>query len=1256
MKQFNQMKYVCVLLLMLTAWMPSAHADTDAVAVDLGLPSGTKWANMNVGATKPEDYGSYFAWGETEEKEMYNWSTYIHCDGSRETCHDIGTDIAGTQYDVAHVQWGGSWKMPNRDQVRELSNNCTSEWTTVNGINCIKLTGPNGNSIFLPATGALYNDGPSYVGESGYYWSSSYDEHEQDIATHLYLYSGGVFKGSGEGRCVGMTIRPVVTSSGEETTDIVIDATNFPDENFRNWLLEQDYGQDRVLTQEEIQSVTVINVDEKGISDFKGIEFFTALKKLNCPSNQLTSIDISKNTALERLICYNNQLTSIDVSNNTALTYLGCYSNQLTFLDMSNNTALTDLVCSSNQMTSIDVSNNTALKYFDCSFNQLTSIDVSKNTALKVLNCNSNQLTTLIVSKNVALVNLFCDSNQLTSLDVSKNIALEIMTCNRNQLTALDVTNNVALEILDCSCNQINGTGMEILISSLPSIDSSQLYAIDNSRAEGNVCTPAQVSIANSKGWKVYTNDGSGWVEMEGEDNPVIPEGALITSVSQLSSPYTEPTESSLAEMIDNNPDTFWHSVWSSGSVECGLHYFQIEMPDMSDIDYIKFQYTRRDIVNDQTVLWGVYGTNDFGASKEACTKLGEFSTPFSSTTETLTSQPFRHRGFKYLRFYSEMQEGVEYSARGYFHVAEFQLYPAEGGEEFERQLMATRNIDGVTYSVYKQILSKEDCHVNADGASYYLTEVSLDISRSGVTNTYVIDSNLYMDEHPTSMVPCMMFDIEAQTMYMFCLSKNENVNYGLEGYYYVSSMNDVSFVRENVFFDRNWGWWASFEGFSDGCPQLFHFSYAGYYKMTSTRVSDGTWETEYGESIEPDDYAAYRSGRDLMLIVNDGGQDLDLALYEAALEAIAPNAQFRIFTQSNGTTEGTKKYYLTENGYLTESEAEAHLFTFGRAEGSYLFVSPGWKLDIPFTNPVLSDGATGDLPLHGHIRTDYYNGIRDNWEGQVWYKRGDRYAVRSTNSVSDEWGANTYWTVLDSDANGLPEADYSLTPNFVWQLEELEIEPLDEDETVTFDDEESGIDEDADLAGNVIGDIFYNITAGNGSYDAAEGCITVTKPTSDEQMQTLEGQDIFGEDFKSQFTGIVFKVPAGSGTVKVTAETTGNTTLKVKIGNNAPIEMELEGKLKASFPYNVSEPTYVYIYAGQAPAGVKAQFDAVTDTEGSLKIYGIELQANEDGIETTNNKQLTIDNASIYNLSGQRLSKPQRGANIIDGKKVVIK
>ncbi|MBQ2195316.1 MAG: hypothetical protein II407_00065, partial [Prevotella sp.] len=103
-------------------------------AVDLGLPSGTKWASFNVGATKPEEYGGYYAWGETEEKERYDWDTYIHCDGASNTCHDLGSDISGTQYDIAHVKWGGNWCMPTYEDFEELNDNCTSEWTTLNGV------------------------------------------------------------------------------------------------------------------------------------------------------------------------------------------------------------------------------------------------------------------------------------------------------------------------------------------------------------------------------------------------------------------------------------------------------------------------------------------------------------------------------------------------------------------------------------------------------------------------------------------------------------------------------------------------------------------------------------------------------------------------------------------------------------------------------------------------------------------------------------------------------------------------------------------------------------------------------------------------------------------------------------------------------------------------------------------------------------------------------------------------------------------
>ena len=142
-------------------------------AVDLGLPSGTKWANMNVGATKPEGFGGYYAWGETEEKDVYDWITYIHCDGSPETCHDLGKSICGTEYDVAHVKWGDNWQMPSVEQIEELLDKCESEWIELHSVPGFKFTGPNGNSIFLPAAGNRYYSNHWYLHAYGHYWSGT---------------------------------------------------------------------------------------------------------------------------------------------------------------------------------------------------------------------------------------------------------------------------------------------------------------------------------------------------------------------------------------------------------------------------------------------------------------------------------------------------------------------------------------------------------------------------------------------------------------------------------------------------------------------------------------------------------------------------------------------------------------------------------------------------------------------------------------------------------------------------------------------------------------------------------------------------------------------------------------------------------------------------------------------------------------------------------------------------------------------------
>ncbi len=185
-----------------------------AKAIDLGLPSGTKWASWNVGASSPEQCGGYYAWGETEVKSRYDWSTYKYGRDS-EDCDYIGEDIAGTQYDVAHVKWGGSWRMPSIEQIKELADNCFMTWTQYNGTNGVLITGPNGNTIFLPA--AFYylnsNESPDVM-DIGYYWSSSLFTKWGNGASYLCFYFSTTSvtfycPGSGRSRFFGHSVRAV---------------------------------------------------------------------------------------------------------------------------------------------------------------------------------------------------------------------------------------------------------------------------------------------------------------------------------------------------------------------------------------------------------------------------------------------------------------------------------------------------------------------------------------------------------------------------------------------------------------------------------------------------------------------------------------------------------------------------------------------------------------------------------------------------------------------------------------------------------------------------------------------------------------------------------------------------------------------------------------------------------------------------------------------------------------------------------------
>jgi hypothetical protein len=207
--------------------------------------------------------------------------------------------------------------------------------------------------------------------------------------------------------------------------DVVLNATNFPDANFRAYITTiTGVATGDTITQQKLNSITSMYCSSKSIASLKGIEYFTALTTL---------------------YCYNNSLTTLDLSHNTALKTLSCSNNQLTELDMTNNAALTKLYCNSNQLTSLDVTHNTKLTTLDCYTNQLPALDVTHNTALTSLSCYGNPLQTLDVTKNTALVSLDCSKDQLTALDLSHNAALTTLNCSNNQLAALSLSNNANL-------------------------------------------------------------------------------------------------------------------------------------------------------------------------------------------------------------------------------------------------------------------------------------------------------------------------------------------------------------------------------------------------------------------------------------------------------------------------------------------------------------------------------------------------------------------------------------------------------------------------------------------------------------------------------------------------------------------------------------------------------------------------------------------------------------------------------------------
>ncbi len=377
---------------------------------------------------------------------------------------------------------------------------------------------------------------------------------------------------------------------------------NIPDPNFKAYLVgntDINTNGDSEIQVSEAEAFTgEIDCSSKNIVDLTGIEAFVNLISLDCGYNQLTTIDVSKNTALTGLYCYENQLTTLDMSKNTALIDLTCWGNQLTTLDLGKNTALTSLVCYYNHLTTLNVSKNTALIHLDCAYNQLTALDVSKNTALTGLYCYENQLTTLDMSKNTALIDLTCWGNQLTTLDLSKNTALTELECYNNQLTTIDVSKNLALVELNCRTNQLNSldvsknTALGFLLCS-----DNQLINLDvskNIKMKIFGCHRNQLTSLNAK-----NGNNSNMGQFSIKDNP------SLTCVT------VDDTTYSNANWLNKDPQTKYsldcEAISATDEITHDANVIQLYPNPADDILYIKLPGSLSDATAD-IQIFDIYG------------------------------------------------------------------------------------------------------------------------------------------------------------------------------------------------------------------------------------------------------------------------------------------------------------------------------------------------------------------------------------------------------------------------------------------------------------------------------------------------------------------------------------------------------------------------------------------------------------------------------------------------------------------------
>ena len=293
-------------------------------------------------------------------------------------------------------------------------------------------------------------------------------------------------------------------------TSLPINEKNFPDPNFRNYIKTYKAGGQNVLTVEQQRKVTTIEINNKGVSDLKGIEAFPNLTELNCGNNSIQKLDLRQNPKLKTLKCNKNQLTQLDLSKNPDIDDLNCSENQLEQLDVSHLKDLVNLDCSHNNLEQLDVKNSKFLVTLNCSANQLTELDanVTHKSRLVSVECQNNQLTSLILGQNKLLKKLNCAHNQLTQLNLNNMISLKELNCFNNQLTALDVSSSPELTKLWLGDNHLtslnldNNLKLDFSLTDIYSGENVYTVTLNPDRTFDLNTLPGNFDISRVTGWE----------------------------------------------------------------------------------------------------------------------------------------------------------------------------------------------------------------------------------------------------------------------------------------------------------------------------------------------------------------------------------------------------------------------------------------------------------------------------------------------------------------------------------------------------------------------------------------------------------------------------------------------------------------------------------------------------------------------------------------------------------------------------------